>query len=82
MERIQGSPRVASECLSVSLDVSFGIPKGCVPLGIYRVEETNGLMMEWELLGCKMLMAIMRALKVMLCTQCHVTPHRKLHGQI
>ena len=39
MERIQGSPRVAS----VSRAVFFGIPKGCVPLGIYRVEETKGL---------------------------------------
>ena len=36
----QGSPRVAEcGCLSVSVHV----PKGCVPLGIYRVEETKGL---------------------------------------
>ena len=40
MERIQGSPRVASESLNVCLQMS---PKGCVPLGTYRVEETKGL---------------------------------------
>jgi len=27
----------------VSRAVSSGSPKGCVPLGIYRVEKTNGL---------------------------------------
>ena len=36
MERIQGSLRVASVSNS-------GSPKGYVPLGIYRVEETKGL---------------------------------------
>ena len=39
MERIQGSPRVAS----VSRVVRPDPPKGCVPLGTYRVEETKGL---------------------------------------
>ena len=38
MERIQGSPRVASVSRAV-----YSFPKGCVPLGIYRVEETKGL---------------------------------------
>ena len=37
--------------------------------------------MEWKLLGCMELMAIMGALKTMLHDQCHVTPHGKLHGQ-
>ena len=39
-------------------------------------------LVEWGLLGCMELMAIMGALKTMLCDQCHVTPHEKLHGQI
>ena len=40
MEMIPGSPRVASKCLMRSKRAS---PKGCVPLGTYRVEETKGL---------------------------------------
>ena len=43
MERIQGSPRVANVSEYVSRAVSSSSPKGCVPLGIYRVEETKGL---------------------------------------
>ena len=43
MERIQGSPRVASVSEYVSRVVRSRSPKGCVPLGTYRVEETKGL---------------------------------------
>ena len=50
MERIQGSPRVASECMIVCLQSS---PKGCVPLGIYRVEETKGLIDGIRTVGLK-----------------------------
>ena len=39
-------------------------------------------LMEWGLLGCMELIAIMGALKTTLRDQCHVTPHEKLHGQI
>ena len=39
-------------------------------------------LMEWELLGCLGLMAIMRVLKTMLYDQCLVTPHGKLQEQI
>lgn len=50
-------------------------PKGCMPLGIYRVEKTGGLsLMEWELLGCIDMMAIMGTLKATLHDQYHVTP--------
>ena len=52
-----------------------------MPLGIYRMEETKGLFIEWGLLGCMELMVIMGALKTMLCDQCNVTPYGKLHGQ-
>ena len=39
------------------------------------MEKTRGLsLMEWELLGCIELMAIMGTLKAMLHDQCHVTP--------
>lgn len=38
MEMIQGSPRVVSELLR-EMDSS---PKGCVPLGIYRMEDIKG----------------------------------------
>ena len=57
-------------------------PKGCVPLGTYRKEETKGLIDGMRTVGCMELMAIKRALKIMLCDQCHITPHGKLHGQI
>ena len=43
MERIQGSPRVASVSECVFRAVRSDPPKGCVPLGTYRVEETKGL---------------------------------------
>jgi len=69
-----------SECLS-----KYSSPKGCAPLGIYRLEETNGLIDGMETVGLQgvtILMAIMGTLKAMMCTQCHVTPHKKLHGQI
>ena len=42
MERIQCSPRVASKCEQKSRR-DLTVPKGCVPLGTYRVEETKGL---------------------------------------
>ena len=60
-------------------------------MGIYRVEKTRGLsLMEWKLLGCIELMAIMGTLKATLHDQCHVTPNmsylvrsesvKRLHG--
>ena len=55
-------------CLNVCLELS---PKGCVPLGTYRVEETKGLidgMWTVGLQGVAMLMAIMGSLKAMMCT--------------
>ena len=75
MKRIQGSPRVTSECLMRSKRVS---PKGCVPLGIYRVEETKGLINEihgdcWVVRSCNA-DSHNGALKAMMCIQCHVTP--------
>ena len=53
-------------------------PKGCVPLGTYRVEETKGLIdgKSWGLLGC------IRSynadghngvVKAMMCIQCYIT---------
>ena len=45
MERIQGSLKVASKCKQKSRG-DLTIPKGCVPLDTYRVEETKGLMDE------------------------------------
>ena len=76
MERIQGSPRVASECLNVSLQMS---PHKVVSLwvliewrrprvSLMRVMGTVGLQ------GVAMLMALMKNLKAMICIQCHVTP--------
>ena len=72
---IQGSPRVASKCLNVCLEMSS---KGCVPLGTYRVEETKGLTDEsygdcWVTRSCNV-DGLNEALKVMICIQCHVTP--------
>ena len=43
--------------------VQSGIPKGCVPLGTYRMEKTRGLIDGMGLLGWLRLMAIMGALK-------------------
>ena len=39
MEKIQGSPRVASVSEYVSRTLCSRSRKGCVPLGIYRVED-------------------------------------------
>ena len=57
------------------------VPKGCMPLGPYRVEETKGLLDGMGTVGLQevaMLMAIMGTLKAMMCTQCHLTPHGKI----
>ena len=75
MEMIQGSPRVASECLNVYLQLS---PKGCVPLDTYRVEETKGLIDEsygdcWVIRSCNA-DGHNGAWKAMIYIQCHVTP--------
>ena len=77
MEEIQDSLRVASECLIVCLQMS---PKGCVPLGTYRVEETKGFIHEgygdsWVARSCNA-DDLNGALKAMLCIQYHVTPMR------
>ena len=60
MERIQGSPKVASMSEEVEVQVS---PKGCAPLSTYRVEKTKGLIDESDetvgLQGVAMLMVIM-----------------------
>ena len=69
MERIQGGPRVASEYLNVCLQIS---PKGCIPLGTYRVEETKGLIDEsygdcWVTRSCNA-DSHNGALKAMICT--------------
>ena len=79
MERIQDSPRVASECLSVSLDFLQKVMSLWVFIEWKRPRVS---LMECRLLGCMELMAIMGAFKAMLCTQCHVTPHGMFHGQI
>ena len=58
-----------SRCLVVCLEIRP--PKGCAPLEIYRVEETKGLidgMGTIRLQGVAMLMAIMGALKAIMCT--------------
>ena len=80
MERIQGNPRVAEcECLSVSVPGSPKVVSLWVFVGCRRPRVS---LMEWGLLGCKELLAIIGVLKAMMCIQCHVTPHGKLHGQI
>ena len=74
--------RVASVSSDPCWDSSH---KGCAPLGTYRVEETKGFIDGIEIVGLQgvaMLMAIMGAMKAMMCTQCHVTPHGKLHGRV
>ena len=53
-------------------------PKGCVPLGIYRVEETKCLIDEtygdcWVAGSCNT-DGLNEALKAMICIQFHVTP--------
>ena len=58
--------------------MSLDIPKGCVPLGTYRVEETKGLIDEsygdcWVARSCNA-DGLNEALKATLCIQCHVTP--------
>lgn len=55
-------------------------PKGCVPLGFYRVEETKGSIDEsyedcWVARSCNA-NGYNRALKAMICIQCHITPMR------
>ena len=80
MERIQGSPRVASECLSVSLDVCSGIPKGCVPLGIYRVEETKGLIDEMGTVGLQEVAAHSGSIEGHDVHSMSYNFHRKLQG--
>ena len=77
MERIQGSPRVASKCKQKSRR-DLTVPKGCVPLGTYRVEETKGLIDEsygdcWVTRSCNA-DGHNEALKAMVCIQCHKTP--------
>ena len=41
----QGSPRVAG------VGIERGTPKGCMPLGTYRVEKTRGLIDEMGTVG-------------------------------
>ena len=70
MEMIQGSPRVVNEKIRP--------PKGCVPLGTYKVEETKGLIDE-SYVDCWVAKSYKAdgyngVLKAIICTQCHVTP--------
>ena len=53
-------------------------PKGCFPLGIYRVEESKGLIDEnygdcWVARSCNA-DGHNEAFKAMICIQYHVTP--------
>ena len=79
MERVQGSPRVASMSRAVYFFGSPNVVSLWVFIGWKRPRVS---LIEWGLLGCKELLAIMGALKALMCTQCYVTPHGKLHGQI
>ena len=59
-----------------------GSPKGCVPLGTYRMEKTRGLIDGMGTVGFPGTMVIIGALKTMLHDQCLVTSHGKLQGHI
>ena len=64
-----------SKCLVVCLELRP--PKGCAPLGTYKVEETKGLIDEsygncWVARSCNA-DGLNEGLKAMICIQCHVT---------
>ena len=68
-----------------------GSPKGCVPLGTYRVEKTRGLLDGMKTRGLFDGMGTVglaetnghnRSIEDHYCDQRCVTPHGKLHGQI
>ena len=82
----QGSPRVAEyvrDCMLWVNDRGFTERSSKVVCLWVFIEwrRPRVSLTEWGLLGCMELMAIMGALKTMLCDQCHVTPYGKLHGQ-
>ena len=62
--------------------IDFRIPKGCVPLGTYRVEKTRGLIDGMGTVGLAETNGHNGSIEDHLCDQCHVTPHGKLYGQI
>ena len=69
MERIQDSPKVASECLNVSLQLSLLDPPKVVSFWVFKEwRRPRVSLMEWRLLGCKELLAIMEAVKARMCT--------------
>ena len=78
MEMIQGSPKVAS----VSRAVSSRSPKGCVPLGIYRVEETKGLIDGMGIVGLHGANGHNGSIEGYDVHSMPCNPHGKLHGQI
>ena len=64
----QGSPRVAR------VRIERGPPKVVCLWVLIEWRKPGASLMEWELLGCLGLMAIVGALKTMLHDQCLVTP--------
>ena len=82
MERIQGSPRVASVSEYVSRAVSSRSPKVCVPLGIYRVEETKGLIDGMGTVGLQGAAGHNGSIEGHDVNSMSYNPHGKLHGQI
>ena len=76
--RWRGSKAVQELQARMSKEVEVGVPKGCAPLGTYRVEETNGLIDEshedcWVARSCNA-DGHNGALKAMMCIYCHITP--------
>ena len=69
--RWRGSKVVQELQVRMSEEVEVGIPKGCAPLGTYRVEETKGLIDEshrdcWAARSCNA-DGHNRALKAIMC---------------
>ena len=76
MEMIQGSPKVAG----VSRAVSARSPKGCVPLDIYRVEKTKGLIDGMRTVGLQGATGHNGSIEGLDVHLMSCNPHVKLHG--
>ena len=66
----------------MSRAVCFRVPKGCVPLGIYRVEETKGLIDGMRTFGLQGVAGHNGSIKGHDVHSMPCNPDEKLHGQI
>ena len=74
--------KVVEELLSCLSVYSAGFPKGCVPLGIYRVEEIKGLIDGMGTVGLQGAAGHNGSIEGQDVHSMSYNPHGKLHGQI